>query len=277
MCTAQHTAGQAGASAQVTRTSSLQRASAFPTLPRHLSGKRRVAALQLFSQPPISEDRAQRQQTFLSPGWPSGGFLDRVEGSWEAKLLWEHSWSSLERQSSMTSHDLLLFISAVQKKQCLTLQTNHTDFGYEVSCSFAQFREEFLYTSKRWQAALCWESCRRAALVPYLQLCLLWLHPQGRLPGGKSGFPGGRWSVSSQHSQDEALQTLTQAFQSDRRAAVCHSCLSSTAHHSFTIPSGHKTELPNSQVTQHWKQWLFLHPAIQKYSIQDKMVICKIH
>lgn len=46
----------------------------------------------------------------------------------------------------MTSHDLLLFISAVQKKQCVTLQTNHTDFGYEVSCSFAQFREEFLST-----------------------------------------------------------------------------------------------------------------------------------
>lgn len=130
---------------------------------------------------------------------------------------------------------------------------------------------------KRWQAARCWESCRRAALVPYLQLCLLRLHPQGRLPRGKSGFPGGRWSVSIQHSQDEALRMLTQAFQSDRRAAVCHSCLSSTAHHSFTIPSGHKTELPNSQVTQHWKQWLFLRPAIQKYSVQDKMVICKIH
>lgn len=188
-------------------------------------------------------------------------FSGQSGGSQEEKLLWDCSWSSLERQSTMTSHDLLLFISAVQKKknkpQCLTLQTNHTDFGYKAHCKFAQFREEFLY----WWI-LAGSSPASAGRTAEELICVLSSSSAAGREHPKKRAPQGKW-ISPVASKtlalcSQALRTLAQTFPSNHSAAVCHSCLSSTAQHS----SWPQTELPSSQVTVQRKQWLFLHPAI---------------
>lgn len=137
--------------------------------PCHFSG-RSMAPLQFFSQPQIPEHTTETANfPLLSECRPSRGFLDTQRGAEKRSLLWDCSWSSLERQSAMTSHNLLLFISTVQKKNkngCLTSQTNHTDFGYKAHCKFAQFREDFS-PGKFWQATLQhWKNCRRDDLFP---------------------------------------------------------------------------------------------------------------
>lgn len=168
----------------------------------------------------------------------------------------------------------LIYFSSSKKKppktRCLTLQTNHTDFGYKAYCAFAQFREEFLYwrilagsspasTGRTAEKLICFLSSSSASHRG---------HPERRAPQGKGISLVASKTLALSIPRKRHCERLLRPF--EITAALLFIIL---VFPSFFLA----TELPSSQVTIQWKRWLFLHPTIKKYYIQDKMAICKTH
>lgn len=130
-----------------------------------------MAPPQLFSWPQTSEYREPRQQILLSP--PSAGpvevfWTERGEPRREAALGLQLKQFGKAERYDLTRFALIYFSSPEKKRnpQCLTLQTNHTDFGYKAYCKFAPFRVSLLVNFGRQLSSQRWKKRRRADLCP---------------------------------------------------------------------------------------------------------------
>jgi len=213
-----------------------------PSNPNHS-----VTPLQLFSQPQMSEHRAQTASLPLP-------FQQRLSGQGRGEqrsaacsgITAEAAW----KESKMTSRDLFLCISAVQK--------NSIQLCKQVMLTLAiKFTANSLCSEKSFSTSTSWQ----AALLPFRSTELPSLQHPTRQESQEQCISQGP-DICTQHGQDQALWMLTGSFQSDCRATVYHSCPSSNIHHS----SCPQTELPSSQATLHSNQ-VFLHsesPYIRK-------------